>query len=52
MGAYSRLGAYKLFLPLGWALIRISTVLTLISVSVQVKDTTESFILHFFFSPK
>ena len=22
VGAYSRLGAYKLFLPLGWALIR------------------------------
>ena len=22
MGAYSRLGAYQLFLPLGWALIR------------------------------
>ena len=50
VGAYSRLGAYKLFLPLGWALIRISTVLTLISVSVQVKDNTESFILHFFFA--
>ena len=49
MGAYSGLGAYKLFLPSGWALIRINTVLTLISVSVQVKDTTESFILHFFF---
>ena len=26
MGAYSRLGAYLLFLPLGWALIRINTV--------------------------
>ena len=22
VGAYSRLGAYELFLPLGWALIR------------------------------
>ena len=48
MGAYSRLGAYKLFLPLGWALIRISMVLTLISVSVQVKDTTESLLCYFF----
>ena len=25
VGAYSRLGAYYLFLPLGWALIRINT---------------------------
>ena len=26
VGAYSRLDAYQLFLPLGWALIRINTV--------------------------
>ena len=46
-----RMGAYSWWaLIRGWALIQINTVLTLISVSVLVKDTTESLILHFFFT--